>query len=370
MMLDRITTRIVRVPQERALVTGNIRIEAIWFLLVDVDTVDGLRGSSHIWAFNKAGAASLKAVVEHLAPVVLGEDPRATTRLWGGMWKALIQWGHAGIPLMGMAAIDAALWDAVGKAANQPLADILGRKLDLVPTYASGLWITDDLDELQREARDYLAQGFRAMKMRVGRGKLASDVDAVRAVREAIGPDVHLMADFSSAPMRDYATRLAHSLEPYNLFWIEDPIADEDVDDHAEIARAIRTPVCFGEKLYAPQGLKRIIDARACDVLMADMQRVGGVTGWNRVAAMADAARLPLSSHILPELNLHLVASAPTGLYLEHLTWSEPLFNERMRFVDGAIEVPRRPGFGLTWDEARIAPATVDCEAFTSRKLA
>lgn len=370
MRIDRITTRIVRMPQEQALVTANIRIDAVWFLLVDIDTDHGLRGSSHIWAFNKPGASALKAVVEHLSPIVLGEDPRATTRLWDSMWKALIQWGHAGISVMGMGAIDAAVWDGVGKLNNQPLADLLGRKLDAVPTYASGLWITDDFDQLQAEAGAYLKRGFRAMKMRVGRANLAKDVAAVRAVREAIGPDVDLMADFSSALTRDYATRLAYALEPYDLFWIEDPIADEDVADHAEIARAVKTPICFGEKVYAPQGLQRIIEARAADMLMADMQRAGGVTGWNRIAAMAASARLPLSSHILPEMNVHLVASAPTGLYLEHLDWSEPLLNERIELMDGAIRVPRRPGFGLSWNEDQIAPVVVNEESFTAATFA
>lgn len=365
MKIERITTRIVRLPQAVPLVTGNIRIDAIWFLLVDIDTDQGVRGSAHIWGFNKAGSAALKAVVEHLSSVVLGEDPCATARLWSRMWQALIQWGHAGIPVMGMAALDAACWDAVGKIANQPLANLLGRKLDAVPAYASGLWITDDLDGLQREARGYVEQGFRAMKMRAGRGAIARDVAAVRAVREAIGPAIDLMVDFSSAFPRDHAHRLAHALEPFALAWIEDPIADEDVDDHADIVRAVRTPICFGEKVYAPQGLQKLIAAGAADVLMADMQRAGGVTGWNRIAALADSARLPLSSHLLPELNLHLVASAPTGHYLELMHWADDLFNERMEFSNGAIKVPQRPGFGLTWNEASIARNRIDEQTFT-----
>lgn len=365
MKIERITTRIVRMPQAQPLVTGNISIDSIWYLLVDIDTDQGVRGSSHIWGFNKAGSAALKAVVEHLSSVVLGEDPCATTRVWGKMWKALIQWGHAGIPVMGMAALDAACWDAVGKIANQPLANLLGRKLDAVPVYASGLWLTDNFDQLQREAREFVEQGFRAMKMRAGRGQVAKDVAAVRAVREAIGPEVDLMVDFSSALPRDHAHRLAHALEPFNLTWIEDPIADEDVSDHAEIVRAVKTPICFGEKVYAPQGLQKIIEARAATVLMADTQRAGGVTGWNRIAALADSARLPLSSHVLPELNLHLVASAPTGYYLEYMTWGEDLFNERMELSQGTVKVPQRPGFGLSWNEQNIARALQDQQSFT-----
>ena len=365
MKIERITTRIVRMPQAQPMVTGNIRIDAVWFLLLDVHTDEGLTGSSHVWGFNKAGSAAIKAVVDHLSASVLGEDALATTRLWGRMWKALIQWGHAGLPVMGLSAIDAACWDLVGKSAGLPLADVLGRKLDAVPAYASGLWISNDLDALQREARGNLGQGFRAMKMRVGRATIAQDVAAVRAVREAIGPEVDLMVDFSSAPSRAQAHRLGLALEEFDLHWIEDPIADEDVQDHAEIARALRTPVCFGEKVYAPQGLQKIIEARAADVLMADMQRAGGVTGWNRIAALADSARLPLSSHILPELNLHLVASAPTGHYMEYMEWAAELFNEPMVLEKGAVCVPRRPGFGLTWNEGRVAANLQDEQNFT-----
>lgn len=365
MKIDRITTRILRIPNDRPLVTGNIRIEAIWFLLLDIHTDQGVTGSAHIWAFNKAGAAALQGVVEHLSSIALGEDPSATARLWERMWKGLIQWGHAGIPMMGMAVIDAACWDAVGKMAGQPLANLLGRKLDAVPVYASGLWITDDLDHLRREAQGYVEHGFGAVKMRLGRGNVASDIAAVHAVREAIGPGVALMADFSSAPTRDYAHRLAHALEPYDLCWIEDPIAGEGIRDHAEITRAVRTPICFGEKVYGPQGLASIIEAGAADVLMADMQRAGGVTGWMRIAAMAGTARLPLSSHILPELNVHLVASAPTGYYLEFLGWSEPVTRSRLQLKEGKALVPQRPGFGVDWDEERITAMLQGRREFT-----
>ncbi len=364
MKIDAITTRLVRLPIKTPAVTGNMNIASVWFLLVDLDTDEGARGSAYIWSFNKAGSSALKAVVEHLANDALGENPFYTARLWHKMWRSLIQWGHAGVPIMGMAAIDAAAWDLVGKITGQPLANVLGRKLDLVPTYASGLWITDDLAQLGRDAEAFLRQGFRAMKMRVGRDNVDKDVAAVRTVRNVIGPDIGLMVDFSSALSRDYATRLAHALEPFNLIWIEDPVADEDIEDHAALAQASRTPICFGEKVYSPQGLRQIVAAKAAKVLMADMQRAGGVTGWIRIAALADAARMPLSSHILPELNVQLVASAPTGMYLEHLTWGEDLFRERLEMVNGAIKVPEAPGFGLSWNEERIRHSLVDEQTF------
>lgn len=365
MRIERLTARIVRLPQARPLVTANIRIDAVWFVLLDIDAGSGLRGSSHVWGFNKPGAQAIRSVVEHLSASVLGEDPLATGRLYQKMWTALVQWGHAGIPLMGLSLVDIALWDLLGKSAGRPLADLLGRRLDAVPAYASGLWLTDDLDALQKEARGHVDAGFRAMKMRAGRASVEKDAAAVRAVREAIGPGIGLMVDFSSIPTREAALRMGRALEPYDLIWIEDPVADEDERDHAVVARELRTPVCFGEKVYGADGIRRIIDAEAADVLMADLQRAGGISGWNRIAAMAAAARLPLSSHILPETNLHLIASAPTGYWLEHMNWGESLFLEPMRLVDGKAAIPRKPGLGLEWNEAAVAAALQERVEFT-----
>lgn len=360
MKIDRLTARIVRVPQARPAISANMRIDAIWFVLLDIDTDSGPRGSALVWGFNKSGAAALKAVTEQLSSVLLGEDPLYIEKIYKRMWYALVQWGHAGIPLMGLSLVDIALWDLLGKSCGRPIADLLGRNLAEVPAYASGLWISDDLEALQKEAQGNVAAGYRAMKMRVGRSALQKDVAAVRAVREAIGPDIALMVDFSSIPTRDQALRMGRALEEFELTWIEDPVVDEDERDHAFVARELRTPVCFGEKVYGPEGIRRIIDAQAADVLMADLQRAGGITGWQRIAALAAAAHLPLSSHILPEVNVHCIASAPTGYYLEFMDWGESLFTEPMRIVQGKARVPARPGLGLDWNEPNIAAALQD----------
>lgn len=365
MSLQRVTVRAVELPIAKPLVTSNIRIQSIWFLVTDVHASDGASGRSYIWAFNEACAKALLHTIEHLSANVFDEDPFFSSRLWSKMWKAGIQLGHSGMSVMAMGAIDAAVWDLVGKITGQPLANLLGRKLDRVPAYASGLWITDDMQQLAEEAQDLLAQGFRAMKMRVGRDDLQRDRLAVSTVRSVVGADVDLMVDFSSAIAKPYATRLAHALEEFALCWIEDPIADENVADHARIASDLRTPICFGEKVYSPQGLQAIVDAKAADVLMVDLQRAGGVTGWQRCAALADAARLPITTHLLPELNVHLAASAPTGFYLEYIDWAQDLFEDKLELRDGALSVPEGPGFGLRWNEERLARHTVHCCDFT-----
>lgn len=364
MNMQRITVRAVELPIAKPLVTSNIRIQSIWFVVTDIHTADGAMGRSYIWAFNEACAKALLHTIEHLSASVFNEDPFFTNRLWTSMWKAGIQLGHSGMSVMAMGAIDAAVWDLVGKITQQPLANLLGRKLERVPAYASGLWITDDMQALAQEAQTLLTQGFLGMKMRVGRNNLQRDIEAVRTVRSAVGDGIDLMVDFSSAIAKPYATRLAHALEDFNLCWIEDPIADENIADHTEIALALRTPVCFGEKVYAPQGLQAIVSAQAADILMVDLQRAGGVTGWQRCAAVADAARLPITTHLLPELNVHLAASAPTGFYLEYIDWAQDLFEDKLQLHEGLVTVPEGPGFGLRWNEKRLARHTVACWDF------
>jgi L-alanine-DL-glutamate epimerase-like enolase superfamily enzyme len=365
--IESITTRIVKLPMANPIVTATVRSSDIWFLLVSVRSEEGAVGDAYIWSYNANVSRSLQAMVAELARHALGADPRHSAKIWGAMWKGTVQWGHAGITVMATAAIDTAVWDLVGKLTGQSVGQLLGLRATTVPTYAShGLWISDDLDALQREAAGYVKTGFRAMKMRAGRAQVRDDVAAVRAVREAIGPDVGLMVDFGSAPSREKAERMAFAMEEFKLLWIEDPVVDEDPLDHAELARKVRTPVCFGEKVYAPQGFARLIETRACDHLMADLQRAGGVTAWVRIAAMADAARLPLSTHILPELNVQLAASAPTGAWLEYLPWAEDLFQDRLELVDGQMRVPLRPGFGLRYNEALLAAALQDEQTLTA----
>jgi L-alanine-DL-glutamate epimerase-like enolase superfamily enzyme len=362
--IESITTRVVRLPLARPLSTATITASDTWFLLLAVRTADGVAGDAYIWSYNAHLSRCLQAMVGELSRHAIGRDARHVPAIWAAMWKGTVQWGHAGITVMATAAIDLALWDALARGAGRSVGQLLGLRTSRVPGYMSGLWIGQDPGALQREAAEYLEQGFRAVKMRVGRPRLEDDVAAVRAVREAIGPGTGLMVDFSSAPSADRAERLALALEDFDLLWIEDPIVDEHPEEHAALARRLRTPVCFGEKVYTPQGFLRLVETRACDHLMADLQRAGGVTGWQRIAALADAARLPLSSHILPELNVHLVASAPTGAWLEYLPWAEDLLQDRLELADGHFAVPDRPGFGLRYDEDRVRAGLQDAQTF------
>ena len=361
MKITDVRSRVVKMPLEKRIVSRSGILDVMWYLLVDVATDEGITGSTYLWAYSEAGAGALRQVLVELAAVAVGEDPFFSARLWQRMWGRTTQWGHAGMAVVGMSAIDTAVWDIVGKALGAPLAHLLGAHTDRVPTYASGgLWLTDDLHALAHEAEGYVASGYRAVKMRLGRERMADDLAAVRAVRDAIGPDVTLMVDVNQGWTTDYTIRIGRHLEVFDLYWLEDPIPHDDLDGHARIATALDTPIATGEKMYAPQGIRALIERRACDIVMADVQRVGGVTGWMRAAALAEAWNLPICSHLFPEINVHLVAVAPTACYLETMPWASPLFQEQLELVDGTTPVPDRPGLGFTWDEAAVRRVRVD----------
>lgn len=366
MQIESLTTKVLRTRAASPIATATVTSSDVWLMLAEVRTFDGAMGHAYIWSYNANISRSLQGMVGELSRHVLGANPYHCAAIWQAMWKGTVQWGHSGIPVMATALLDMAVWDLAARLANLPVSQMLGLRAQSVPTYLSGLWMTDDLAALQRDAEGHVKAGFRAMKMRVGRARVQDDVAAVRAVREAIGPDIGLAVDFSSAPSRERAGRMCQALEGFDLLWIEDPIADEDPQDHAELARTTHTPICLGEKVYTPQGFMRLIEARACDHLMADLQRAGGVTAWTRIAALADAARLPLSSHILPELNVHLVASAPTGAWLEYMPWAEDLFEERLTLDGGSIVVPDRPGFGLTCNADFVRSTLQDTQTWTT----
>lgn len=355
MKITDVRSRVVQLPLAKRAVSRSGVFETMWCLLVDVATDEGIVGSTYLWAYSAAGAGALRQVLAELAAVAVGEDPFFSARLWRRMWGRTTQWGHAGLAVVGMSAIDTAVWDIVGKALGKPLVHILGAHTDRVPTYASGgLWLTDDLRALAQEAEEYVAQGYRAVKMRLGWERMADDLAAVRAVRDAIGPDVALMADVNQGWTPEYTIRIGRHLEAFDLYWLEEPIPYDDLDGHARIAAALDTPIATGERAYAPQGIRTLIEHRACDIVMADVQRVGGVTGWMRAAALAEAWNLPICSHLFPEINVHLIAAAPTACYLESMPWASALFQEPLALVDGTTPIPDRPGLGFTWDEAAI----------------
>jgi mandelate racemase len=248
------------------------------------------------------------------------------------------------------------VWDALAKAAGLPLARLLGGTLGPVPAYNSnGLGLIPPAGAGD-EALELLAEGgFTAVKVRVGRATAADDIAAVRRVREAVGDEVTLVADYNQGLARGEALPRCRALDAEGLSWIEEPLRYDDLDGHARLARAIATPIMLGENFYGPRAMQEAIRAQACDLVMPDLMRIGGVTGFLQAAALSDVAGVPMSSHLYPEVSGHLLRVTPTRYWLEWQDWAHPVLAHPFEVRSGALHLPDVPGNGLEWDEDAVA---------------
>ena len=347
MKITRVQPHLLSLPLPRPVKTAVHDIRAVDTVLVEMQTDAGPVGIGYCFAFGRHRGRALHALVEDLIPLYEGRDPAGARAHFARAWQAINFLGHAGVAVMALSALDTACWDLAAQGAGLPLHRHLGAATDRVPTYASsGLWLDYTLDELVDETRRFLAQGHRAMKMRLGRLP-AEDLERVRIVREAIGPDVKLLADVNQGWDEATAIRVGSQLEAFDLFWLEEPLPYEDLEGCARVAAALTLPVATGETEYGSLGMRRHLEARAADILMPDLQRMGGITEFLKAAALCEALHTPVASHLFPEVSCHLIAAAPNGLMLEHITWWEALFAEPLQVVDGHVLLPQQPGIGL-----------------------
>jgi L-alanine-DL-glutamate epimerase-like enolase superfamily enzyme len=354
MKITRIVSHHLSLPLPRPLRTAIHDIRRVETVFVEMTTDAGLVGTGYAFAFSALRARALAALVEDLVPVYLGRDPRAPRARFQEAWRGLNFVGHAGVAVMALAALDTACWDLAARAADLPLYRFLGGDRPRVPCYASsGLWLDRSLDELVEEARRFVAQGHRAVKMRLGRAP-AEDLERVRALRNALGRDVHLLADANQGWDEPTALRMGRALEEVDLYWLEEPLPYEDLEGCARVAAALTTPVATGETEYGWLGVKRHLLARAGDILMPDLQRMGGITGYLTAAALCEAYHTPFSPHLFMEVSAHLVAALPGGLIQEHMDWWQELYDDRLAVVEGHLLLPERPGLGLEPDRRAL----------------
>ena len=257
------------------------------------------------------------------------------------------------IVLFAMAGIDMAAWDALGQAQKQPLVRLLGAAPRPVRAYNSkGLGIGKNLE---KEAVELVEEGFGAVKLRLGRPEARDDIDALRAVKQAIGPRITLMVDFNQGLSVAEAIRRGRMIdEEGGVHWIEEPIRADDFAGCARVAREVATPIQIGENFMGPEQMAQALAAGACDYVMPDAERIGGVTGWMRAAALAQGAGLEMSSHLFPEASCHLLAATPTCHWLEYVDWADPILEEPLAVKDGCIAIPGRPGLGMKWNEDAV----------------
>ena len=324
------------------------------FLFAEITTELGHSGVGFSYS-KRAGGPAQYAHVREVAEGLIGEDPNDIARIYTKLLWAGASVGRSGVATQALAAVDIALYDLKAKRAGLPLAKFLGSYRDSVRTYnTSGGFLNASLDEVKARATQSLEEGIGGIKIKVGLPDSKEDLRRVAGIRDHIGPDVPLMVDANQQWDRAAALRLGRRLEEFDLVWIEEPLDAYDFEGHAHLAQVLDTPIATGEMLASVAEHKGLIAANGCDIIQPDAPRVGGITQFLRLAALADERGLDLAPHFAMEIHLHLAAAYPREPWVEHFDWLDPLFNERLETKDGRMIVPDRPGLGITLsDQAR-----------------
>jgi L-talarate/galactarate dehydratase len=362
MKITHSTTRVLRTPADNPLVVGlPAPTDTREFVTLELGTDQGLVGVG-ITFFGGALTAALRRAVDSLAPLLVGDDPTRVEAIAAKLRRLAGSSGPGGIFTLALSAIDIACWDLKGKAVGQPVAALLGGLRDRVPTYASGaLMRPHPIDYLAKAGPRLYDMGFRQMKMQCGsEPTVEASVERVRVMREAIGPDVDLMCDINQLWSVNQAIEVGKRVEPYHLFWLEDPTAHDDYVGLARIADGLTTPIAAGEYHYGIVPFRHMLEARSIDIVMIDLLRAGGITQWMKIAGMAEAFNLPVVSHLVPELHVHLIAAIPNGLTVEYMPWTLRLWEETPKLDRGQLVVPTKPGLGLAFDQAALKRYQVD----------
>ena len=344
----------VEVPLNFVLGTSADALRQAPLLLVDLETEEGVTGRTYLFCYLRAAAPAIMSLLGEVERVTRGEMV-VPAGLWAKLARRFTLIGVQGIVRMAMAAFDAACWDALATAAGVPLATFIGAKPRPIPAYNScGLGLMDDLGALADEADKLFAGGFRAVKLRLGYPTAQADIAAVRAVRKRIGDGIALMVDYNQALTVEEALARGRALDAENIFWLEEPIRHDDYAGAARLARELKVPIQIGENFSLPTAMTIALEQGAADYVMPDLDRIGGVTGWRLAADIAAACRVPMSSHLFPEVSAHLLAATPTCHFLEYVDWANVLLEEPLTIVDGGAVVPSRPGNGMVWDKKAV----------------
>jgi L-alanine-DL-glutamate epimerase-like enolase superfamily enzyme len=359
-----VSVSVTRVPLDRVTSFATRTVHARDYCLVKVRSVDDVEGIGFCYVGSSGGNLARVAVEELLAPKLIGEDSTRIEGLWEEMYREALLQGRAGTVMRAISALDIALWDLNARKSRLPLYRYLGCWANkTVPAYASGGYYLDGktAQGLSEEVASYVRQGFKAVKIKVGRLTVAQEEDRVRAAREAIGPDVHLMLDANNA-WTDLPTALqsCKRFEKYNPYWIEEPFSPDDIDSHAKLAARTSIVVSTGEIETGRWRFKELLEKRGAEVLQTDAAVCGGITEWRRVAHIAAGYEVAMSPHWFHDLHVHLVASAPNGRYVEFFP-DDQVFNFRrlidrqLETKDGDLLLPDSEGLGFEFDETAVA---------------
>ena len=358
MKIRDIATDHYRVPLPVALSDSTHgTIEGFELVTVRLRDADGAEGVGYTYTVGTGGVAVHALLARDLTPRLLGREAEDIEALWQGMWWALHYGGRGGAQALAISAADIALWDLRARRQGVPLWRLLGGFDPRVPCYAGGIDLEFPLDALLRQTDENLRRGFRAIKMKVGRGSLREDVERVRAMRGHLGPDFPLMVDANMRWTVDEAVRAARALRESDPVWLEEPTIPDDVPGHVRIVREGGLPVAAGENLHTLHEFRALIAAGGVTFPEPDVTSCGGITVFMKICHLAESFNLPVTSHGAHDVTVHCLAAVPNRSYLEaHGFGLDRYIAEPLTLTDGRAVAPDRPGHGITFDWPALLP--------------
>lgn len=348
-----LSTRGILVPLNFTLGTSAAIVKTVPLLLVDVTNDEGITGRAYAFCYRPSGARAIASHLAEAADLLKGQPttPQAVAKTLARQFALL---GVTGTVRMALSLLDMALWDALAQMHRVPLATLLGGQPRALSAYDSrGLGLMA-LDRLKAETSALLELDFKAVKLRLGYPSVAEDIAAVEAVRSVAGDDVAIMVDYNQALTVVEAFDRGRNLDRLSVYWLEEPIRHDDYESSAALARELRVPVQIGENFNGPAAMMHALERGACDLVMPDVARIGGVTGWMQAAGIAEAKGIEMSSHLMPEISAHLLNATPTAHWLEYVDWADAILESPLRISDGRVVAGTTVGSGIVWDEAKL----------------
>jgi L-alanine-DL-glutamate epimerase-like enolase superfamily enzyme len=330
-------------------------------IVVDIETEDGLVGTGYSYTIGTGGRAVLRLLRTDLLNLLVGEDARQVEALWRRLFLATRATAVGAITSLALAAVDIALWDIRCKAAGEPLWLLAGGASPTVPLYdTEGGWLQLSTEELVSGALESKSRGWPGVKLKVGRPGAFEDLERLRAVREALGPEMDIMVDANQSMTYAEAKRRARMFEEVDVFWFEEPLPAEDISGHARLAASTSIPIAIGESLYSPSHFREYLQSGGAGIIQVDAARIGGITPWLKTAHLAEAFNVKVAPHFLMELHVSLAAAVPNALYVEHIPQLRAITTEEIRISKGHAVPPWKPGIGIAWDREAMEELRVE----------
>ncbi|WP_460739755.1 mandelate racemase/muconate lactonizing enzyme family protein [Microbacterium neimengense] len=329
-------------------------------IFVRIRTADGVEGLGYSYTIGTGGVAVLSMLRGGLLDALIGQDAARPEAVWRRLFESTRATTVGVITALALAAADTAVWDARCRSAGLPLWVAAGGARDRIPLYdTEGGWLHLPTDELVTQALASRQRGLRGVKIKVGKPRGYEDVERIAAVRAAVGADFDIMIDANQSMTSAEAIRRAAALEPFDIFWFEEPLPAEDMAGHRALARATSIPVAVGESMYSVGHFREYLQAQAASIVQVDVARIGGITPWLKVAHLAEAFNVQVAPHFLMELHVSLTCAVPNAVYLEHIPQLRAVTRSEMPIVSGAGCAPVEPGLGIEWDDDALVALRV-----------